>query len=297
MSWKKNFCGRDRHTTDDNAAALPAPRPDALPSGSGRRRRIVVGLLAIAVIGGCSSTDDFFKDQPPPPGGSQASFAERFRKLLGAEPPPAPPAPPAAPAAATAAAPDGTTPAESGTPSAATPGTPSASAAAPGAAPATPISVEAGKPLSNCPPVDIRRGASTLQMTAPGSDNAMAVRYQATFAQTARQCAEAGGNLVIKVGVQGRIILGPAGATGETKLPLRYALVKEGMEPQTLWSKLYLVSVTIPPDDPNISFTHVMEDMAVPMPPDKAYGNYVIYVGFDPKGAEQEKPKRRRGRR
>ena len=85
MSWKKNFCGRDRHTTDDNAAALPAPRPDALPSGSGRRRRIVVGLLAIAVISGCSSTDDFFKDQPPPPGGSQASFAERFRKLLGAE--------------------------------------------------------------------------------------------------------------------------------------------------------------------------------------------------------------------
>lgn len=167
-------------------------------------------------------------------------------------------------------------------------------------APATPVAAApagSGTSLSHCPPVDIRQGASTLQMTAPGSDTAMAVRYQATFAQTARQCTEVDGNLTIKVGVQGRIILGPAGATGETKLPLRYAVVKEGMEPQTLWSKLYLVSVTIPSNDPNVPFTHVVEDIALPMPPDKAYGNYVIYVGFDPKGVEQGKPEKKRGRK
>jgi hypothetical protein len=167
----------------------------------------------------------------------------------------------------------------------------------PQATPAAPAPTGLGTPLSNCPPVTIRQGASTLQMTAPGSDNAMAVRYQATFGQTARQCAEVDGNLAIKVGVQGRLILGPAGASGETTLPLRYALVKEGMEPQTLWSKLYLVPVTIPTDDANIPFTHVMEDMVVPMPPNKAYGNYVIYVGFDPKGAEPQKPQRKRRRK
>jgi hypothetical protein len=165
------------------------------------------------------------------------------------------------------------------------------------ATPAAPAPTGPGTPLSSCPPVGIRQGASTLQMTAPGSDNAMAVRYQATFGQTARQCAEVDGNLAIKVGVQGRLILGPAGASGETTLPLRYALVKEGMEPQTLWSKLYLVPVTIPTDDANIPFTHVVEDMVVPMPPNKAYGNYVIYVGFDPKGAEQQKPQRKRRRK
>ena len=53
-----------------------------------------------------------------------------------------------------------------------------------------------------CPPADIRQGASTLQMTAPGSDQAMGVRYQATFSRTARQCAAEGGNLSIKVGVR-----------------------------------------------------------------------------------------------
>lgn len=162
--------------------------------------------------------------------------------------------------------------------------------------PAAPAPSGPGKPLSSCPLVDIRRGASTLQMTAPGSDGAMAVRYQATFGRVARQCADVDGNLTIKVGVQGRLILGPAGTPGDTTMPLRYALVKEGMEPQTLWSKLYLVPVTIPPDDTNVAFTHVMEDMVVPMPPGGAFNNYVIYVGFDPKAAEENNP-RRRGRR
>jgi hypothetical protein len=258
MSWKHHLCCRAHDTTDGPGAGPPAAMPDASPRAPRRRLRVAAGLLAIALIGGCSSVDQYLSSQPQP-GGSQTSFSERFRKLLGNDS--------ETPATTSAAAPAATTP----------PGT--------------------GTPLSSCPPVTIRRGASTLQMTAPGSDNAMAVRYQATFGQTARQCAEVDGNLTIKVGVQGRLILGPAGASGETTLPLRYALVKEGMEPQTLWSKLYLVPVTIPTDDANIPFTHVVEDMVVPMPPNKAYGNYVIYVGFDPKGAEQQKPQRKRRRK
>lgn len=303
MSWKHCFHRRLRTVTTNAADTSPLRLRT-----SGHRLRAAAGLLAVFVIAGCSSTDDFFKDQPPPPGdNSQASFAERFRKLIGSEPEkPAPPAASAAGPAASGAEPaaSGTEPAAAATPAAApsagaaSPATSAAAnAAAPAATPAGSVPFSAGNPLSTCPAIDIRRGASTLQMTAPGKDNAMAVRYQATFVRTARQCAEAGGNLLIKVGVQGRIILGPAGATGETKLPLRYALVKEGMEPQTLWSKLYLVPVDIPSADPNLTFTHVIEDMAVPMPADKAFSNYVIYVGFDPKGAEEEKPQKRRGRR
>jgi hypothetical protein len=145
----------------------------------------------------------------------------------------------------------------------------------------------------NCPPTDIRQGASTLQMTAPGADNAMAVRYQATFSRTARQCAIADGNLSIKVGVQGRLILGPAGVSGDTTVPLRYALVREGVEPKTIWSKLYLVPVAVPAGQVNVPFTHVIEDMVVPMPGGVEFDAYVIYVGFDPQGAAQEKPQKK----
>ncbi len=143
-----------------------------------------------------------------------------------------------------------------------------------------------------CPPADVRQGAGTLQMTAPGNDQALAVRYQATFSRTARQCSEEGGNLIIKVGVQGRVILGPAGTTGVTSVPLRYALVQEGIEPKTIWTKLYLVPVTLSTDQPSMPFTHVIEDMTVPMPSSDDLGRYVIYVGFDPRGAPEEKSKK-----
>lgn len=159
-------------------------------------------------------------------------------------------------------------------------------------------SASSGSTEVDCPSIDIRKGAGTLQMNAPGNDQAMGVRYQATFSRTARQCAAEGGNLSIKVGVQGRVILGPAGAAGDTTIPLRYALVQEGIEPKTIWTKLYLVPVSIPQDQSNVLFTHVNEDMTVPMPSTDELSRYVIYVGFDPKGLAEEKQKKpRRGQK
>jgi hypothetical protein len=144
----------------------------------------------------------------------------------------------------------------------------------------------------DCPRVDIRQGASTLVMaSASGEPSALGLRYQATFGRTARECVASGGTLAIKVGVQGRVLLGPAGAPGETNIPLRYALVREGVEPKTIWSKLYIVPVTLGPGQPNVPFTHVEEAMTVPMPPPAELDQYVIYVGFDPQGLVQEKPK------
>ena len=58
-----------------------------------------------------------------------------------------------------------------------------------------------------------------------------------------------------------------AGGPGEAMVPLRYALVKEGIEPKTIWSKLYMLPVQVPPGQPHVPFTHVVEDMAVPVPP------------------------------
>ena len=51
------------------------------------------------------------------------------------------------------------------------------------------------------------------------------LRYQLSFGQTARECSVQGETLNIKVGVQGRVILGPLGAPGPVDVPLRYAVV------------------------------------------------------------------------
>jgi hypothetical protein len=168
--------------------------------------------------------------------------------------------------------------------------------AQPGTAPA------AGEPADefNCPSVDIRQGAGTLSITAPGAgDGALGLRYQVNFGQTARECVVLGATVTMRVGVQGRVILGPAGGPGKVTVPLRYALVQEGPQPKTIWTKLYTVDVTVPPDQTNVPFTHVEQDMTIPVPKPAELDAYVIYVGFDPAGAAEDlkkgrgKPKRK----
>jgi hypothetical protein len=147
-----------------------------------------------------------------------------------------------------------------------------------------------GTPEIDCPTVEIRQGASTFAQSAQaGASDALSLRYQANFVRTARECALRGGNVTMKVGVQGRVILGPAGTAGTVALPIRLAVVKEGLEPKTVWTKFYSVPVTMPPGQPNVLFSHVEEDMTVPMPPGNEFDQYVIYVGFDPDGAPVEK--------
>ncbi|SRR5579871_1942789 len=144
----------------------------------------------------------------------------------------------------------------------------------------------------DCPSVEYRQGAATYAVNAPGAESsALSLRYQASFTQTARECVLSGNNLTIKVGVQGRVVVGPAGAPSSITIPLRYALVREGIEPKTLWTKLFMVPVTIPQNQLNLPWLHIQEEMTVPRPNPNELEAYVIYVGFDPEGAAPAKPR------
>jgi len=157
-----------------------------------------------------------------------------------------------------------------------------------------PNSAAAPQPVASdieCPSVEYRQGAATMAVNNPGSENALDLRYQASFTQSARECILRGNNLNIKVGVQGRIVLGPAGGPGSVSIPLRYALVREGLEPKTLWTKLFMVPVTITENQLNLPWIHVEEEMTVPRPSDEELEAYVIYIGFDPQGATAPKAK------
>jgi len=147
-------------------------------------------------------------------------------------------------------------------------------------------------PDIDCPGVEIRQGASTFQQSGTDSgSSALSLRYQANFIRFARECAVRAGNVVMKVGLEGRVILGPAGTAGQIALPVRLAVVKEGLEPKTIWTKFYMVPVMISPGQPNVLFTHVEEDMSFPKPPGDDLDKYVVYAGFDPDSAEAEKKK------
>jgi hypothetical protein len=153
------------------------------------------------------------------------------------------------------------------------------------------------KPEVDCPSVDIRAGAGTLTVTpATNNPNATGVRYQASIARTARECAVVGSTMTIRVGVEGRVVLGPTGAPGQLDVPIRYAVVQEGIEPKTIETKLHRVPVAIAPGQANVAFTHVAEDISFAMPRPAALSAYVIYVGFDPEAPRQPQRPQRRSR-
>lgn len=173
----------------------------------------------------------------------------------------------------------------------------------PGAATTSQASATPATPADfDCPSVEIRSGASTLTITESGGRAAaegtpLALRYQGSIVRTARECSLSAGNVNLRVGIEGRIVLGPAGGPGEVHVPLRIAVVEEGPNPKTVVTKLYRTVVAIPPDQGNSNFSYVAEDLSFPMPRGGAIDKYVIYLGFDPQ-AEPARPARpaRRGR-
>jgi len=142
----------------------------------------------------------------------------------------------------------------------------------------------------DCPSIDIRNGTGTLTVNGKPPEAAPTdVRYQLSFTQVARQCTVVGGNLVIKVGVQGRIIVGPVGGPGQVDIPLRYAVVREGADLRTIATKFKRVAANVPPGQSNVVFSDVEESLSFPVPARAELPAYMIYVGFDEIGDGPEK--------
>ena len=152
-----------------------------------------------------------------------------------------------------------------------------------------------------CPEVQVRTGAATLMIgSKPGEGEpaALDVRYQGSIIRTARECHVNAGVMTMKIGIEGRIITGPAGGPGTVDVPLRIAVVHEGVNPKTVVSKFGRETVTVSGAIDRVSFTHVDSDVAFPLPqPLGDIDQYVAYVGFDPVSAQPEKktppPKRK----
>ena len=147
----------------------------------------------------------------------------------------------------------------------------------------------------DCPEVQVRTGAATLMIGSKPGDSepaALDVRYQGSIIRTARECHVNAGIMTMKVGIEGRIITGPAGGPGTVDVPLRVAVVQEGVNPKTIASKFGRESVVVNEAIDRVTFAHVESDITFPLPtPLGDIDRYVVYVGFDPLALQPEKKK------
>lgn len=142
-----------------------------------------------------------------------------------------------------------------------------------------------------CPSVQIRFGASTLAVGLPGKPaSGSDLRYQGTITRTARDCNLSNGKITARIGIQGRVIVGPAGAPPTVDVPIRVAVVQDGAPEKIIFTKAYRTSVAIAPGELNADFSLVAEDMTYPAPSADANDSYIFYVGFDPAGLKPEAP-------
>jgi len=163
-------------------------------------------------------------------------------------------------------------------------------------APGAPPAAEEAPSGLYCPPVSIRAGASTYQVAAPGKQAVgNDLRFQVTITRTARECSYNGGEITARIGIQGRVIAGPAGAPATVDIPMRVAVVQSGIQEKTIATKAYRTSVTMS-EDGSVPFTLVAEDLVYPAPPGALGDSYIFYIGFDPQALKPEpkaKPKKK----
>ena len=146
----------------------------------------------------------------------------------------------------------------------------------------TPDQIAAASPAlpaiaTECPPIKVRPGAEAVYFYGKGQiGNPRDLQYQAVIDKQSRNCVVSNGLITVKMGVVGRLLLGPAGNQTSIDLPLRFAV--ERNDSTALYSELYQIPVAITPPAQSGDFVKVVENVQIPY---VAGDDSTIWVGFD----------------
>ncbi len=110
-----------------------------------------------------------------------------------------------------------------------------------------------------CPALDILENKAAYRGGTP-AQQASGVAFQASIAMWRRECAFQGGQLRIRVGVEGRVLLGQNGRPGTFSVPVRVVVKRRS---DVVAQRFVRLSVTVPANDTQADFVHVEENVVV----------------------------------
>lgn len=136
-----------------------------------------------------------------------------------------------------------------------------------------------------CPEVIIADGGAAIR--AQSGEDSGGLRYQISITNVARECTPTGGGgFRLKVGVEGRVLLGPAGSPGSFGATLSTAVTRGTA---TVARRASRVGGTIPSGQGGVDFSHVEDGIVVPA----GKGDVEIIVGLGQGGAAPARQRRR----
>lgn len=131
---------------------------------------------------------------------------------------------------------------------------------------------------TECPPIKVLPNAGTIQNYGGGkSGNPDALHYQVTIEKQSRSCIVSNGLITTKIGVLGRVLLGPAGNEKQVDVPLRITVERDGA---AVFSERYVLPVNIVPPAQSSDFVKVVDNVQIPY---LGGEDITIWVGFEPK--------------
>lgn len=136
-----------------------------------------------------------------------------------------------------------------------------------------------------CPTVDVMEGGAALRIMAGAN-----VRTQISLGRLARECVRRqDGSISVKVGVEARVLLGPAGAPGRFEVPVTFAIKHND---KVVTSRTARTSAEIDRGEAQGFAQIVIDDLTVPA---AMTADYEIEVGLGAaKGATAKaKPRRK----
>ncbi len=129
---------------------------------------------------------------------------------------------------------------------------------------------------TECPPIKVRRGGEALFFYGKGKvGDAHALNYQAVLDKQSRNCVASNGLITVKMGVVGRVLLGPSGSQAKVDVPIRFAVERDGVP---MYSERYEIPTAIDPSTQSGEFVKVVENVAIPYIGGE---DITIWVGFD----------------
>ena len=132
---------------------------------------------------------------------------------------------------------------------------------------------------TECPPIKVRPGSEALfKYTNNKQPNPRDLNWQAVIDNQSRNCVVSNGKITMKMGVVGRLLLGPAGSLQAADLPLRFAIERDGVP---LFSERYMIPVQIAAGQQYGDFVKVVENVEIPY---LGGEQITVWVGFDPNG-------------
>ncbi len=133
---------------------------------------------------------------------------------------------------------------------------------------------------TECPPIRLRAGSEAL-FNYGGARGAVGdprqLHWQAVIENQSRNCVSSNGMITVRMGVIGRLLLGPAGTTNSVTVPLTFTVERNKV---AMFTERFEIPVSVTPPAQSAEFVKVVENVNVPY---LGGEEIVIWVGFDPR--------------